>query len=152
MQQKVYYMQQNRHLSTGIVPWLLQSAQSDLHLGGQEKLYSPPDEVYKYIPGQWDKWPVISRGKGQCLSEAKKVPRAKVYSRSYLMLAYTMLRLFCSEARQLTQQESRTSKHKNETQHNGNAAMKEDQFQAPEAATASEYRQKHSSYAHIQPT
>jgi len=30
-----------------------------------------------YIPARQDIRPVISRGKGQCLSEAEEVPRAK---------------------------------------------------------------------------
>ena len=30
-----------------------------------------------YIPCQWDIRPVISRGKGQCLSGAEEVPMAK---------------------------------------------------------------------------
>ncbi len=79
-------MQQNRHLSTGIVLWLLQSAQSDLKLEAQEMLHLPSDQVYKYI--------LISRGEGQCLNEVEEVPRVKGYSGYYPMLARDISTLY----------------------------------------------------------
>ena len=36
-----------------------------------------------YIPGQWDIRPIISRGRGQCLSRAEEVPRANLSPRHF---------------------------------------------------------------------